>query len=583
MPPELRKATRQPMTNRLLKHLRPITLVGLMIILAACRTPTATPTSTPVSTSTAQPKASPTATLKPTATPAPIKVYVQPAIPEAARTRIEAIILARPAEFAASNDPSTANMQVALTAHTDVPTIGKWVYALVAPFPTLADDVPWSAVQAAWQGQAAQCDACNFITSPLRMSDSTLQAMKLLLGDPAQGVVEVVAPEKLIETLWDAQPAWGIVPFDQLNIRLKTLSIDGLTPLHRNLDLGAYPLAIDLGLAGPINSGQTLQTALGDNLTNRDEAKMSLVAMTGVTAMSRDFAASMDVNGVLYPLKKIKDWFTTSDIVHISNEVSFWEDCPKQPTENRGVFCSDPKYFDLLKESNMKIVELTGNHLNDYGWEPLSYTLGIYENAGIPYFGGGRTITDATKLVTLEDHGNKIGFVGCNPVGPTIDYVDGLNDGRPGSAPCQSPFPVMQAEISQAVASGTVVIATLQYNEQPLGEYSYETAKVQQDDFGLLADAGASVVSGSQGHSVQGFGLRGNSFIHYGVGNLYFDQMQALNLRQNFIDRYLIYDGRLLNAELVATLRAEAAQPRLMTPPEKRELLKTLFALSIWK
>jgi len=46
----------------------------------------------------------------------------------------------------------------------------------------------------------------------------------------------------------------------------------------------------------------------------------------------------------------------------------------------------------------------------------------------------------------------------------------------------------------------------------------------------LLADAGASVVSGSQGHSVQGFGLRGNSFIHYGVGNLYFDQMAGVEL-----------------------------------------------------
>ena len=31
---------------------------------------------------------------------------------------------------------------------------------------------------------------------------------------------------------------------------------------------------------------------------------------------------------------------------------------------------------------------------------------------------------------------------------------------------------------SKAKASGAVVFATLQYNEQPLGEYSYETASV---------------------------------------------------------------------------------------------------------
>jgi poly-gamma-glutamate synthesis protein (capsule biosynthesis protein) len=101
--------------------------------------------------------------------------------------------------------------------------------------------------------------------------------------------------------------------------------------------------------------------------------------MTGVTAMSRDFAVAMDTNGVLFPAEKIKDWFATSDIVHISNEVSFWKDCPPQPTVNRSVFCSDPKYWELLTSIGTNVIELTGNHLNDYGWEPLSYTLGIYE------------------------------------------------------------------------------------------------------------------------------------------------------------------------------------------------------------
>ncbi|MBI5563851.1 MAG: CapA family protein, partial [Chloroflexi bacterium] len=278
----------------------------------------------------------------------------------------------------------------------------------------------------------------------------------------------------------------------------------------------------------------------------------------------------------------IKDWFLTSDIVHISNEVSFWEDCPPQPTPNRGVFCSDLKYWELLTSINTNLIELTGNHLNDYGPDPLSYTLGIYEAAGIPYFGGGRTITEATRYITLTDHGNVLAFAGCNPVGPSIGWVDGLDDGRPGSAPCSSPFPRLQAEIGKAKAAGAVVFATLQYNEQPLGEYSYETAQSQANDFARLVDAGASVVSGSQGHSVQGFGLKGNAFLHYGVGNLFFDQTQAINLRQNFIDRYVVYDNRLLNVELLATYRDGSQQTRPMTPEEKRDLLKTLFGLSYW-
>jgi poly-gamma-glutamate synthesis protein (capsule biosynthesis protein) len=95
----------------------------------------------------------------------------------------------------------------------------------------------------------------------------------------------------------------------------------------------------------------------------------------------------------------------------------------------------------------------------------------------------------------------------------------------------------LQEEIGKAKAAGAVVFATLQYNEQPLGEYSYETAQSQATDFARLVDAGASVVSGSQGHSVQGFGLKGNAFLHYGVGYLFFDQTQAINLQTSSIIR----------------------------------------------
>ena len=194
----------------------------------------------------------------------------------------------------------------------------------------------------------------------MRLSESTLNALKTVLGEPAAGAVEVLPSDQITPKLWETQPAWGIVPFDELNPRLKVLSIDGRTPFLHGLDLNTYPLAVKVGLAGPIEKAEQLQAALGQSLTNRDESKMTLVAMTGVTAMSRDFAASMDVNGVLYPAKEIQDWFDSSDIVHISNEVSFWADCPRQPTPNRGVFCSDPSYWELLKHIGTDVMELTG-------------------------------------------------------------------------------------------------------------------------------------------------------------------------------------------------------------------------------
>ena len=558
------------------------TLAVLAIALAACAA-APTPASSPTATATVPPTATstPLPTATPTATPAPIGVFTSGSLPEAFHKQINDRLAQQAGTYIPSGDPNLATLQIAYAPNIDVPTIGQWVYALVAPFPTVVDDVPFSAVQAAWQGQPVECDACEF-TGPLRMSESTFAALKMVLGEPAAEAVEVLPSDQITPKLWEAQPAWGIVPFDELNPRLKVLSIDERTPFLHGLDLNAYPLTVKIGIAGPVDKAEQLQAVVGQPLTNRDESKMTLVAMTGVTAMARDFAASIDVNGVLYPAKEIKDWFDTSDIVHISNENSFWPDCPQQPTPNRGVFCSDPSYWELLKYIGTDVIELDGNHLNDYGVEPISYTLDLYEREGVPYYGGGRTLAEATRYITLTHNGNVLAFAGCNPVGPAIDWVDGMGDGRPGSAPCASPYPELQEEIKKAKAEGAVVFSTLQYNEQPLGDYSYETASWQAKDFERLIDAGADVVSGSQGHSVQGFGLKGNGFMHFGVGNLFFDQMQAINLRQNFIDRYLVYDNKLLGVELLTTIRDEAALPRKMTLDERRALLKKLFDLSYW-
>ena len=339
------------------KILLPTLFVALLAVLAACNT-TDTALPTPAATATNQPQATKTAipTATPTATPAPVGVFASEALPDDFRNQLNDQLAQQSGDFVASGDPNSAALQVAYAPNVDVPVIGQWVYALVAPFPTLVDDVPFAAVQAAWQGQPAQCEACDF-TGPLRMSEATLAALKVTFGEPAAGAVEVLPPDQITPKLWEAQPAWGIVPFDELNPRLKVLSIDGRTPFHHNLDLNAYPLTTKIGVAGPIEKAEQLQAALGQPFTNRDESKMTLVAMTGVTAMSRRFATAMEQHGVLYPAEKIKDWFDTSDIVHISNEVSFSPGCTPLPS-GTAVFCSDPKYLELLKYVGTDVIEL---------------------------------------------------------------------------------------------------------------------------------------------------------------------------------------------------------------------------------
>jgi len=58
--------------------------------------------------------------------------------------------------------------------------------------------------------------------------------------------------------------------------------------------------------------------------------------------------------------------------------------------------------------------------------------------------------------------------------------------------------------------------------------------------------------------------------------------MQTLGTRQMFVDRYVIYQGRILGVELLTGIRDDPAQPRPMTPIERRGFLQTIFKASGW-
>ena len=67
--------------------------------------------------------------------------------------------------------------------------VSPWTYALVAPFPTLIDDVASQELLAAWSGG----DFGPFVGIPLLMEQSTLATFTRLWGSPAEGAVQVVA------------------------------------------------------------------------------------------------------------------------------------------------------------------------------------------------------------------------------------------------------------------------------------------------------------------------------------------------------------------------------------------------------
>jgi poly-gamma-glutamate capsule biosynthesis protein CapA/YwtB (metallophosphatase superfamily) len=284
----------------------------------------------------------------------------------------------------------------------------------------------------------------------------------------------------------------------------------------------------------------------------------------------------MEKNGVNYPARDILPWLKDADITHISNEISFNPQCPTPlPADPRLVFCSNPKYIALLETIGADVIDLTGNHLNDYGSDWLKYTLDLYQQKGMKTFAGGVNQQAAQLPAILEHHGNRFAFIGCNASGPPNDWA---TETRPGSLKCD--YEWLEKEVGQLRSQGYLPIVTFQYFES----YDPRPNKDQVADFRRISQAGAVIVSGSQAHRPQAMEFNGSQFIHYGLGNLFFDQMDTpwTGTRQEFIDRHIFYDGRYLGVELLTAMLEDYARPRPMTQAERIEFLTQMFAVSGW-
>ncbi|HET9906600.1 MAG TPA: CapA family protein [Anaerolineales bacterium] len=517
----------------------------------------------PSNTSNLQPTAFQSAFISPTSPAENVAVEMSTFTPESAGSFNSDAI---PPALRAQADELNVSLDISSSVSTNDDQI-EWLHALVAPFPTVIDGVTFDELHIAWTEGTAPAP---FDGIPLLIDESTLAAFTALWDAPADGSVKVVPADQILDTAWSEMPSWAIIPFESLEPKWKVLTIDGQSPIRKGFDVSTYPLVVNF----------TLQPSNSQLSSNYDPSKLTTVIMTGVTALVRATALTMELKGSTYPGEQVRDILREADITHVSNEIPFFTGCtyPK-PDQVALVFCSDPKYMDLLTDVGTDVVELTGNHFADRGPAGMLETIEIYNANGLPYFGGGTDLQDSLEPALFEVNGNKIAFIGCNA--PDVNRFPTATDFQPGAAPCD--FPYLTQKINQLKAEGYVVISTFQWYES----YDAYPSPNQKNDFRLMAESGASIVSGSQAHYAQAMEFHNDSFIHYGLGNLFFDQMgdqdwMPRGIRREFFDRYVIYDGKLISVELITAMLEDYARPRIMTEEERAGFLQEYFAYSGW-
>ncbi len=304
------------------------------LLLAACGASTNVPFAQPAPNPTALASMPPTAlaTIESiTPTPEPEGYWIQPGVPQSLIDSIAPAL--QNAGLVPVDTPDAAIVRLMLNPGADAALTARWVYAVAAPFATIPDDISWAALQGYWR--YGSLDGMPAFNSPpqIVLTPDVAALLTGLLGQPAEGLpLQVVDAASLTDTAWSLRPSISLLPFDTLTPRWKVLTLDGQSVLDRALNTDTYPLAVSVGLVGTGERGAQVVAGLQTQglwaATNRDPAHITVVVVTGVTALVRATAKEMEIHGVDFPAEKILPFFADADILHTSNEVSFASDCP---------------------------------------------------------------------------------------------------------------------------------------------------------------------------------------------------------------------------------------------------------------
>jgi len=370
-----------------------------------------------------------------------------------------------------------------------------------------------------------------------------------------------VPDNRLFNELWRDKRSYTLLPFDQLHLRLRPLWLDDAPVVDQ---LAQYPLSFQ------------------SEAPNFSPDHLTRVTLSGTTALARHTLPAVERMGVDTAASGIRDYVRRADYFHITHEASIAATCPRHTDAVLGgnnsmcMLQDHARLFDIL---DVDVVDLTGNHINDFGYDAFENTLAQFEDRGYALIGGGRSLEAARQPLILEHNGSRIGWLACNNIGPYYAFAnddpDALGGRRPGNAYCRGGW--LREALPKLAAEVDLVLLTVQYREFE----AFTPTQRQRLDFQSYAEWGADIVIGTAEHKPMTFEFyrtrRGETvFMHFGLGNLFFDQLPWGN-RRFFLDTLYIYDGELRAVELFPGIIEERARPRLLDGEDLFNFLHFMF------
>lgn len=266
-----------------------------------------------------------------------------------------------------------------------------------------------------------------------------------------------------------------------------------------------------------------------------------------------------------YPFEKISTLLKTKDLVLVNLET---------PLTNHGraygVFLSDPRYAQAMKNAGISAVTLANNHIFDAGEIGFLETMDHLKSAGIDYFGVGANFQDARSGKIIEVRGIRIRILcytqccNTNLTSIAADY--------PGILPLDRKL--MVEDIKAAKGKSDFLFVSLHWgieNDPIVHPKQIEIAH-------LLIDSGADLIIGHHSHVPQGIEVYKKKPILYSIGNFIFAQGDTRWHSDNILVEIVIENNRIRGLIIypISGQGQELFQPELLSGARAESLLNDL-------
>lgn len=383
--------------------------------------------------------------------------------------------------------------------------------------------------------------------------------------------------------------ALGLVPWDEVSPRVRTLAVDGESLMEPGEEPKDYALRPG-ETSGPDRDELRRVVVGGDIVLDRGQNYMVIQQGMGLDfPLDGGYAAitsrvpepsDYSETGIIHQFTAertggsgaVREYLTSADLTLANFENPVIRAAVWHPDAT--TFTGELSLLPILNDAGIDGVTLGNNHILDAGVSGVRETMAHLDDARIAYAGAGMDLAEAREPMIFSLGETKVGVLSYQGV-PSYDWA-WAKETAPGTAPIEEE--VMKEDVEKLRDEVDLVVVSPHWGN----EYMATPEPWQVDWAHAAVEAGADLVVGGHAHWPKGIEVYEGKPIFYGVGNFLFDQSWSEETSTGIFAEITLYGDRVVQIQPVPFILLDYAQPNFLTSNGGgKRALRKVYAASL--